>query len=187
MSPTLRDRISVDLQGLKAALVARADEMGVSPSDVVRRALADALAAQPMSRRSDLPRGSWRSRGAVQRVSLRMRQVHVMALNEAARRAGLSLGDYVAGLLEGVAVLGGDGDRLGSLAALTASNAEMSSLGRDLRHLASLLSRGESQAARFYRERLDTLADEVRAHLRMSSRALSDLQPRRAAQVDARP
>ena len=187
MNPTARDRISVDLQGLKAALLKRADEMDVSPSDVVRRVLADALAAPPVGHRSDRPRGSRRSHGAVQRVSLRMRQVHVLALNEAARRAGLSLGDHVAGLLEGVAALGGEGDRLGNLAALTASNAEMASLGRDLRHLTSLLARGESQAARFYRERFDTLADEVRAHLRMSSRALSDLQPRRSAQVDARP
>ncbi|MGY0196078.1 hypothetical protein ACWA7J_13515 [Leptothrix sp. BB-4] len=186
MNPTARDRISVDLQGLKAALLKRADEMGVSPSDVVRRVLADALAAQPIGHRSDRPRGSRRSRGAVQRVSLRMRPVHVLALNDAARRAGLSLGDHVAGLLEGVAALGGEGDRLGSLAALTASNAEMSSLGRDLRHLTNLLARGESQAARFYRERLDTVADEVRAHLRMSSRALSDLQPRRSVQ-SARP
>ncbi len=179
MATTSRDRISVDLQGLKAALVARADAMGVSPSDVVRGALADVLAqpgsvaGHPLSRRSTQPAG-----GRV-RVSLRMSRAHLLRLTDTARRSGLSLGDHVAGLLDGVAALGEGGDRVACLAALVTSNAELSTLSRDLRHLTQLLGRGEVQAARVYRERLDRLGEEVRAHLRLASHALADLRPQR--------
>ncbi len=43
MAPSSRDRISVDLHGLKAALMERAQALGVSPSELVRKALADEL------------------------------------------------------------------------------------------------------------------------------------------------
>jgi hypothetical protein len=183
MATSSRDRISVDLQGLKTALVSRADAMGVSPSDVVRILLVDALAVQPVNRRADVQRGSRRSISGDQRVSLRMDRAHVLALNEAAHRSGLRQGAYVAGLLDGVAALAGQGDRPGALAALTASNAELADLSRDLRHLTRLLARGEGQAARVYRARLDVVASEVRAHLRLASQALAALQPQRQSGV----
>ncbi len=43
MAPSSRDRISVDLHGLKAALFVRAQALGVSPSGLVRTTLAEAL------------------------------------------------------------------------------------------------------------------------------------------------
>jgi hypothetical protein len=109
MAFSSRDRISVDLQGLKSALAARAEAMGMSPSDVVRQVLASALDAQPVIRRDTMMGGARRSISGVQRVSLRMDRVHVLALNEAAHRSGLRLSTYVAGLLDGVAALGGQG------------------------------------------------------------------------------
>jgi hypothetical protein len=43
MAPSSRDRISVDLRGLKATLFQRAQALGVSPSGLVRTTLAEAL------------------------------------------------------------------------------------------------------------------------------------------------
>jgi len=43
MTPSSRDRITVDLHGLKAALFERAIALGVSPSALVRKALASTL------------------------------------------------------------------------------------------------------------------------------------------------
>jgi hypothetical protein len=43
VTPSSRDRISVDLCGLKAPLFERARALGVSPSGLVRAALIDAL------------------------------------------------------------------------------------------------------------------------------------------------
>jgi hypothetical protein len=67
--------------------------------------------------------------------------------------------------------------RTDHIAALVASSAEMSTLARDIRHLALLLRRAESQAAREYRQMLDTLEADVRGHLRLASGALADLRP----------
>ena len=43
MGPSSRDRLSVDLHGLKAALLDRAQGLGVTPSGFVRSTLAEAL------------------------------------------------------------------------------------------------------------------------------------------------
>ena len=43
MAPSSRDRLIVDLHGLKAGVLLRAQTLGVSPSDLVRRVLAEAL------------------------------------------------------------------------------------------------------------------------------------------------
>ena len=42
----------------------------------------------------------------------------------------------------------------------------------------SLLRQGNVRAAQEYRERLDTLAGDVRNHLSLASRVLADLRPR---------
>ena len=61
---------------------------------------------------------------------------------EAARRAGLSPGDYVAGLVAGVPALMGGASRADHIAALIASSAELSTLTRNIHHLTSLLRQG---------------------------------------------
>ncbi|MGH8265049.1 MAG: hypothetical protein ACRET4_16340, partial [Steroidobacteraceae bacterium] len=68
-------------------------------------------------------------------------------------------------MIAGVSVLssGGLQDRL---AALIASSAELSTLGRNIRHLSSLLRQGDVRPALEYRAMLDTLAGDVRGHPR---------------------
>jgi len=53
-------------------------------------------------------------------------------------------------------------------------------LARDLRHLAQLLGQGQVLAAQQYRRRLDDVEAEVRAHLRLASEVLGDLDALRA-------
>jgi len=178
MAPSHRDRITVDLHGLKAALFGRAQALGVSPSGLVRSTLAAALddsgrlAIERPRERSASPSGNR------VRVSLRMSREHAAETLEAARRAGLSPGDYVAGLVAGVPALMGGPKRTEYIAALIASSAELSTLIRNIHHLTSLLRQGESRAAREYREMLDTLAGDVRGHLMLAGRVLADLRPR---------
>ncbi len=180
MAPSSRDRISVDLQGLKATLCERAHAAGMLPSDVVRKALADALgqpAASGVLRAPNARRDQ--SAGRV-RLSLRMTRAQAAAVIEAARRAGMSPGDYVTNLIAGVPVLTSGGRRAEHLAVLIASCSEMSSLSRSIHHLSLLLREGSSRAAQEYRVMLDTLANDVREHLRMASTVLAELRPRRA-------
>lgn len=178
MAPSSRDRITVDLHGLKAALVQRAQTLGVSPSGFVRSTLAAALGGSS-SLTIERPRArSAASSGSRVRVSLRMNREHATETLEAARRAGLSPGDYVAGMVAGVPALMGGPKQTEYIAALIASSAELSTLTRNIHHLASLLRQGESRAAREYREMFDTLAGDVRGHLMLAGRVLADLRPR---------
>jgi hypothetical protein len=106
---------------------------------------------------------------------------------EAARRAGMSPGDYVAGLVAGVpAILGGGGQRE-HVVALTASNAELSTLSRNIYHLTHLLRQAEVGPALYYRDMLDTLSGDVRRHLALASGVLADLRPRHQPPSQRRP
>jgi hypothetical protein len=180
MAPSSRDRISVDLQGLKVALCKRAQAAGMLPSTLVREALAAALgepAANGVLRVSCARRVRSESRA---RLSLRMSRAQAAAVIEAAHRAGMSPGDYVANLVAGVAALTVGTRRTDHVAALIASCAEMSSLSRNVHHLTLLLHDGASRAAQEHLVMLDTLAGDVREHLRLASTVLAELRPRGA-------
>jgi hypothetical protein len=73
------------------------------------------------------------------------------------------------------------------LKALVASNSTMATLARNLARLTSLLSHGSVAEAAYYREMLDRVADEVRAHLAISSTTLADLRPRRLGTLEGHP
>jgi hypothetical protein len=89
-------------------------------------------------------------------------------------------------LIEGVNVLS-SGGRRDHLAALISSSAELSTLSRNIRHLADLLRRSESRAAQEYRAMLDTLASDVDRHLNFAGDVLTQMQPAtRAAPTQSR-
>jgi hypothetical protein len=109
MAPSSRDRISVDLHGLKAALFERARALGVSPSGLVRTTLAEALGqSDPINIDRSMGR-HLSGNGDRVRLCLRMSREQASATLEGARRAGLNAGDYVGSLGAGVPVLLGAG------------------------------------------------------------------------------
>ena len=184
MTFTPHDFVTVAMRGLKVALVSRAQAERVSVSAVVRRAvlrelgLVDASAEREASASPSAP---------PVKLSIRLTSAEADQLATGARRAGLSRGAFVAGLLAGVPSLsGGAGSRLDGIAALTASSAELSTLARNIHHLSALLRQGEVRAAQEYRRMLDTLGDDVRAHLRLAGRVLADLRPARTSDNGSR-
>ena len=179
MPASSRNRISVDLHGLKAALFDQARVRGVSPSDFVRHALIDALSQSDPLAESRPVTSVFVSTQTRVRLSLRMTRDEASATLAAARHAGLTPGAYVAGLVAGIPALTGGASRADHVAALIASSAELSTLTRNIHHLTSLLRQDHVQAAQEYREMLDTLAGDVRNHLTLASGVLADLQPRR--------
>jgi len=74
------------------------------------------------------------------RLGLRMECEDANAVLASARRAGMSPGDCVAGLVEGVPVLLDGGERSKHTEALMASNFHMTSLGRNVHPLTRLLT-----------------------------------------------
>jgi hypothetical protein len=179
MEPSSRDRISVDLHGLKATLMERAKAVGLSPSQVVRLVLANALGRPELLTLEGSRTPAQADPAARTRLCLRMRVGEAEATHQAAQRAGMATGDYVAALVAGVpAVLDGSGPAQ-TLQALTASTDELAHFGSRLHQLNALLRRGEVEPIRPYTGMLETLARDVRRHLDHVSCAVADLQPRR--------
>jgi hypothetical protein len=118
------------------------------------------------------------SSAASVKLSIRMTPEEAEQLVAGARAAGLSRGAYLAGLIADVPVLSAGASRSDHLATLIASSAELSTLSRNIHHLTSLLREGNVRPALEYREMLDTLAGDVRGHLKLASSVLADLRPR---------
>lgn len=182
MAPSLRDRISVDLRGLKPSLLALASAQGVSPSDLVRRILSDAL-HQPLQQQIpssvELSPGQSPQQGGRSRLCLRMSAQEVAETLAAAHRAGVTPGRFVAGLVAGVPVLQAGGRHGDHLAALVASSAELATLNRNIYHLTQLLRQGDVAPALVYRDTLNALSGDVRSHLVLAAGVLSELRPQR--------
>lgn len=179
MEPSSRDRISVDLNGLKAPLMERAKAVGFSPSHLVRQVLADAL-GRPAPLNDNACRTPLQTGSATRsRLCMRMRSEDAAATLQAAQHAGMATGDYVAALVAGVPVVLDGRGHAQTLQALTASTDELAHFGHRLYQLNALLRRGDVEPIRLYVGMLETLARDVRHHLDHVSCALADLQPRR--------
>ena len=186
LAPSARDRISVDLRGLKTALVARAAVERVDVSVVVRRAIERELGVAAATTEHAGEPCSPRAAGAKVKVSIRLTSAEAAQLAASAARAGLSRGAYIAGLLVEVPLLtSGSAARPDILAALNASCAELSTLTRNLHHLTMLLRQGQVRAALEYREMLDTLGDDVREHLELAAGLLAELRPARPTRINS--
>jgi len=180
MNTPTHDFVTVEMRGLKAALVARAQAQRVSVSELVRSAVARdlGLSAECEPQRDELPTKAGVEAASI-KLSVRMTVEEARQFAAGARTAGLSRGAYLAGLVAGVPVLSAGGGRAGHLAALTMSTAELATLSRNLYQLCTLLRRGEAELPQPYRSILDTLTRDVRQHLDLASIALADLRPSR--------
>lgn len=173
------------MRGLKAALVACASQRRVSVSVVVRNAVELEIGhgTEADRRPSGQPDGLAEGDDWV-KLSLRMRRCEASNLDAGARAAGMSRGAYLAGLVNGIPVLASGGARPKLVSALTRSCSELSTLSRNVHQLTALLQVGDVPQALVYRDMLDHLADDVRAHLRVAAQVLTELRPaRRTASV----
>ncbi len=178
MNTPTHEFVTVDMRGLKAALVARAQAQRVSVSVLVRGAVERELGLVDSSMEPESAIRATASAGPIVKLSIRLTSSEAEQLDAGARRAGLSRGAFLAGLLANVPSLTGDSaSRVDCLAALTASSAELSTLSRSINHLTALLRRGEVGPAQQYRRLLDTLGDDVRLHLSLAAGVLADLRP----------
>jgi hypothetical protein len=189
MNTPSHDFVTVDMRGLKAALVARAQAQRVSVSVLVRSAVARELGLaegaefqQPTAQAID----PWTATNV--KLSIRMTPDEAAQLAAGAHAAGLSRGAYLSGLIANVPVLTRGANCTDHIATLVASSAELSTLSRNIHHLTALLRKGNVRPALVYRDMLDTLAGDVRRHLSLAASFLADLQPRsRSADASTHP
>lgn len=165
--------VTVDMQGLKAALLARARAEGRSVSAVVRGAIASALGV-------DGPEGVYEDHAApipatgTVKVSIRIDAGGARLLAMRASRACLSRGAYLQALLED-APQGGSPARGDQLRALVASNAAMATFSRSFRQLRHL--QDAVGAAQECGPTLETLGASIRSHLAVAAAVLKDIEP----------
>lgn len=179
MNTPAHEFVTVDMRGLKAALVARAQAQRVSVSVLVRGAVARDLGLSAESNASGADAvAALPTTAASVKMSIRMTAVEARQLAAGARAAGLSRGAYLAGLVANVPVLAAGVSRPEHIAALMTSSAELSTLSRNIHRLTALLWQADVEPARQYREMLDRLSGDVRCHLELAARALADLQQR---------
>ena len=178
-APSSRELFCVDLRGMKAALVDQARARALSPSEVLRAALADSLKPGRDCVTAP-PDGALSGSAARTRLSLRMSSQARLDCLTAARAARLTPGAFVAGLVAGLPVLASGQSRGDHLAALVASNAAMSTLARQVGQLVIVFGQGSTAAAREYRDMLDGITETAHGHIRDVSAVLADLRPRRA-------
>lgn len=180
MGTSPHDFVTVDMRGLKAALVACAEQQRVSVSVLVRQAVEAEIGLGADAKCLHVGQSDGSAEGdAWVKLSLRMRRCEASNLNAGARDAGMSRGAYLAGLINGVPVLVSGGARHELVSALTRSCAELSTLSRNVHQLTALLQVGNVPQALQYRDVLDSLADDVRAHLRVAAQVLTELRPAR--------
>jgi hypothetical protein len=178
VSASAREFFTVDLRGLRAALSTRAASRSLTESDVLRSALAAALQDDPTGRSPAAVGPS--PRAPLVKLSTRLPRTAAERLAQQARAAGLSRGAYLTRLIDGAPPVVASADRAASAAALGASSAELALLSRDITRLTLLLRQGDVEAARQYREHLDTLDADVQRHLDRAAAVLADLAPPRA-------
>lgn len=181
------DFVTVDMRGLKAALVAHAQARRESVSVLVRRAVARELGQteSPPQVIADSDNIATLRRSQI-KLSIRLTTAEAEQLATGSRTAGLSRGAYLAGLIAGIPALTSGASRTELLSALTTSNAQLSSLSRNIHALTRLLTQSNVQKALVYRDMLDRLDGDIHSHLTQAAALMADLRPRGSSEETTR-
>ena len=119
------------------------------------------------------------------KVTVRLRVLHAVRLAHCARRAGVSQGTYVAGLLVGMPPGPRPIDHGAAVAALADSTHKVAAMSTDLHGFIRLIRNGKSLEAEKYRSTLMSLAKDLRLHLEVASRLMAGLTARRQSNGSA--
>lgn len=116
------------------------------------------------------------------KVTLRVSPRIARDMATRARATGLSHGAYVSALIDAAPVAV---DHRETVRALAASTDRLASVAADLNGFARLLRRGTSPSADHVDDAVSALVREVRTHLRVAARLVTDLKPIAASLRDA--
>ena len=165
MSADSRDRVTVDLRGLAPAVKAHAMARHMTLAAFARAAMVEAL-KQAEADPFHLWPGDGRDNGEPVKLTLSLPLRQASWLVEHARASGLSYGTYLASVIDGSPAPGGLGE---AVRALTASANQLAALSTDLNEFVRLLRRGRSAEAEKYRQRVSSLFEDVRQHMRLNA------------------
>jgi hypothetical protein len=175
-----RDRVTLDLRGLRERLQALAAVRQMTTSALVRKTLMTLLDED--SGEGDTRLNATASATAtaidtpVVKVTLRLPASQARALARRARAAEVSQGAYVAGLIDGAPPSPLPPDHARAVAALRASTDQHAVIGTDLNAFLRLLGRVSSSELERYRAGIMSLSVDVRRHLAVAATLVAELR-----------
>lgn len=174
----MRDRVTIDLRGIRPQLQAQAAKRQMTAAAFVRRAVTAMLDAAPCDEGGSGPIDS-ASGTQVVKVTLRLPPAHAVLLASRARVADLSQGMYVARLIDGTPAQPRAPDHTRAVAALMASTDRLAVLSADLNAFMRLLGRTPRSELESYRASIRSLAGDVRVHLASAAALVAALRATR--------
>jgi hypothetical protein len=174
----MRDRVTVDLRGIRPQLQAQAAKRQMTTAALVRHAVTAMLDDTPSDAGDSGPIDST-SGAPVVKVTVRLPVAHAVVLASRARAADVSQGTYVARLIDGTPAQPPAPDHTRAVAALMASTDRLAVLSADLSAFMRLLGRTPRSELEPHRASIRSLADDVRAHLASAAALVSALRATR--------
>jgi hypothetical protein len=171
----MRDRVTVDLRGIRPQLQAHAAKRQLTAAALVRRAVTAMLDDAPSDVGDNGPID--RASGTpVVKVTLRLPVAHAVVLASRARVADVSQGAYVARLIDGTPAQPRAPDHTQAVATLMASTDRLAALSADLNAFMRLLGRTPRSELEPYRASIRSLAGDVRVHLASAAALVAALR-----------
>ena len=174
----MRDRVTIDLRGLRPQLQAQAARRQMTAAALVRRAVLAMLDDAPGDA-GDIGSIDDASDTQIVKVTLRLPVAHAVVLASRARVADVSQGTYIAGLIDGTPAQPRAPDPTRAVAALMASTDRLAALSADLNAFMRVLGRIPRSELEPYRASIRSLTDDVRVHLASAAALVAALRATR--------
>lgn len=179
MGKPQRDRVTIDLRGLREPLQTRALVNQMTPAALVRQAVLAYLAPKAGDQRPDPKPLKYVREEQVVKVTLRLPAGHAALMNFQARIANVSKSIYVAALIEGVPP---SRNHAQTVAALQASTNRLAIISTDLSAFLRVMytvKPGAQQELERYRAGIKTLNEDIRRHLDTAAELVAELRATR--------
>ena len=171
-----RDRVTIDLRGLRSQLQTHALLSQMTPAALVRQAVLAYLAPKSDAQNPDQKPSTFVRDKQLIKVTLRLPSEHVALMNFQARRADVSQSSYVATLIEGAP---SPTNHTQAVAALLASTEKLAVIATDLSAFLRAMHSarpGAPQELERYRDGIKTLNEDIRQHLSVTAQLVSELR-----------
>ena len=176
-----RERATIDLRGLGPALKAHAQARNLTVSDVARLAVAAVLKTSGSEGAVRVSGESDAAKDGTVKLTIRLRRGVAARLTARARACGLSHGAYLTTLIDEAPA-----PPLAVATALGTSTEQLAVVSADLNELIRTIRRDATSSGRLIEDSLRPLMDEVRRHVGLASRLMSELRPTRMYSTQGR-
>jgi hypothetical protein len=183
MPSSPRDRITIELRGLRERLHSIATARKTTTSALARQALVSLLDDEPSNADHSKREATTACDDSVVKLTLRLSAMHAVALATRARAADVSQGAFVAALIDGNPPAPLPRDHANAVAAVVASTDQLAVMCTDINALMRLAQIGAKEEAQSYRARVWNLVDDVRSHLAVVAPLVAALKSVRRAQA----